>query len=126
MKISSLVPYDTWDLDNYLMDLPLKWESSLYAIDEDQNLLGFMIMCKKEKHMHINRIAISVEAQGLGIGTHFINHVNSVAIEQKMDDIIFKVHENNKQSPGWAQSLGYKVIGKEKGYLLVHQKVKLH
>ena len=122
-RMSSEIPFDNWELENYLIDLPLKWESSLYAVKGSNDLVGFLISSRKGEFMHINRICVSAETQGTGLGKAMINNLMAFARNQSMSRLSLKVHATNSNAISWYQYLDFKVIETINHYVLMNKKI---
>jgi hypothetical protein len=55
-----------WAAENFLADMPMKWDFSSFAVAND-NIIGFLIASSPASGLaHLNRIAVSRQALGLG------------------------------------------------------------
>ena len=62
---------EKWDLNNFSLELPDKWELSFLAHVEGK-VVGYMICSKKENTTHIHRIAVCKECQRMNAGNSLI------------------------------------------------------
>lgn len=120
-NMSSSIPFDNWDISNYLIDLPLKWESSLYVINEKNEFVGFLISTLKEKGMHINRICVKEIYQGKGIGNELIDRLILFAKSRSLNFISLKVHKINTTALEWYKLLNFCIIETRNDYKLMQK-----
>lgn len=61
-----------WELENYLSDLPKKWEFSTFLLLNNQ-LAGVAVISEKTPYScHLHRFIIDERVRGRGVGSHFI------------------------------------------------------
>lgn len=62
-------PYDKWDLNNFIFNLPDKDRLSFLMYDTKKNkIIGFLIGSSYDNATHLNRIAVLEEYQGKSLG----------------------------------------------------------
>ena len=77
---------ETWEKENFLSELPSKFDLSLWAQDSGR-LIGFLIASKRENTCHIHRIAVDPSMTGEGIGSKMIAELEKICLKKK----IFKI-----------------------------------
>lgn len=70
-------PDEYWGESHFLVELPDKWKYSL-AVEDDNDLIGYIIASKKESSVHIHKFMISNNFQRRGIGTKLLQHFESL------------------------------------------------
>jgi len=120
IELSKTIPFDNWILDNYLLDLPFKWEFSFIVYNNKGVIIGFVVSSLRNKCLHINRIVISKFYQNKGIGADLLNTLIDIAKKQSINNITLKVHVDNLKAINWYKKYKFKVIHEaEKDYLLM-------
>ncbi len=71
----SISTEDNWTLDNFLLELPEKWNYSFVEV-ENEVMLGFIVCSKvNDSNLHIHRLAVGHDYQNKGVGTGLLNSV---------------------------------------------------
>jgi|WetSurMetagenome_2_1015567.scaffolds.fasta_scaffold1161573_1 [ribosomal protein S18]-alanine N-acetyltransferase len=60
-----------WNSENFLIDLPEKWDKSLGAFNNGL-LVGYLIVSRKINHYHVHRIAVHPVFRHYGIGQRLL------------------------------------------------------
>ena len=67
--IASDIPKESWVIENYIYELPEKWNLSLIIRDvKSQILTGFIITSDKGTYYHIHKYAVHPDFRSSGIG----------------------------------------------------------
>lgn len=77
MKIDHSAEWQGWSENQFLANLPLKWELSLVA-KLDERVIGFLLASKKDAGAHIHRFVVSKEERGHGVGSNLLKHFHKL------------------------------------------------
>ncbi len=77
IKINKITKIGNWKFKDFNINLPSKWEKSLLAINKDNDILGYAIVSKKRKSLHIHLLMVSDRFKRSGIGTKLIDEISS-------------------------------------------------
>lgn len=117
-KLTTLNPH--WEEDNYLVDLPKKYDFSIMMIKDNQ-LLGFIICSKKNESIHINRFIINTNNLGQGFGTILLNEfINRV--KESFLFVSLKVLKDSKAVDFYKKN-AFNIIKEEENYYLMERKI---
>jgi ribosomal-protein-alanine N-acetyltransferase len=112
IEIDKTILDDPWAFDNFLMDLPHKWEFSL-AVLENERIIGFLICSVKESNIHVHRIAVSPEHHGNKTGCALMNHLLADCYKSGIKGVTLKVQNFNIKAQKFYEKLGFKKDGIE-------------
>lgn len=109
---------EKWDESNFLKDVPGKWGLSSY-MQENKSILGFCI-CSNDLcgNAHINRIAISSDVRGTGVGSKLLQATERKAAEQGIRKLNLFVNEKNIDAIRFYEKKGFYIV---RGVELVHR-----
>lgn len=131
------IAYETWpstfgqilppEQIDYMLDLIYNKSSlrrqilenghNVILAEKDSLALGFMsyeINYKGRHHLMVHKIYILPSAQGLGIGSKFLNLLSDIALENNNKQLRLKVFFENTKAIGFYERHGFKNIGTEK------------
>lgn len=95
IQIISDTENEYWDESHFLIDLPLKWESSMYA-EIDNKITGFIIASKKTDAFHIHKFFVHPDFRSKKIGLHLLEKFQDEISEIHLcRTITLKVYKNN-------------------------------
>ena len=87
--------YSSWNKDNFMYELPLKWQFS-FAVYESGKLLGFCFASNKIVGVYyIHLIFISPQSRGKSIGREMIEFAKQLAKEKDINKIELRCPESN-------------------------------
>ena len=123
IEIDEVVLDKPWTEDNFLVELPGKWEHSHVAL-EDTNIVGFVICSIKGENLHIHRIAVSPEYQGRGVGTALVEYLFDDRSEygMKYRHVTVRTKKYNTNAQRFYKMKNFKRIGSD-GPDYVYKKV---
>lgn len=97
---------DSWTADNFMVDLPGKWELSFLA--EDDTLLGYAILSRKAAdHVHLHHFMLAGVARGRGVGAAMIAEVRRRAGPARLT---LKVHRDNARAIAFYRREGFALL----------------
>ena len=70
---------EQWIDENFLYDLPDKWQLSFFSSNDTHDVMGFIIASSKTEAIHIHRLAVDRHFQSKGIGQQLVEMVKEVA-----------------------------------------------
>lgn len=115
------IPNEYWNKDNFLLDLPCKWEYSFVALDNNK-ILGFLIASCKVNNIHIHKLMIDSKCRGNGIGSFLINHLEEKAKNQ-FDMMTLKVYKDNVNAIKFYYNHNYKKIDDSNDLITMGKKI---
>ena len=107
IDMSAQLHGDYWTEEHYLSELNRKWDLS-YALTENNELLGFMIVSDKGEAHHLHRIVIKKEVAGKGYGKILLDKLSEDAKNNHKKSITLKVHPTNSTAIKVYEKYGYK------------------
>ena len=86
--------FEKWERDNYLMDLPRKWELSIVAKSSGQ-VAGFSFNSEKKQVMHIHYFYVFQTYRDSKLGISMLQKCTELAKQYKMAKISLKCNIHN-------------------------------
>lgn len=121
IQIISDTENEYWDESNFLADLPLKWESSLYA-EFDNKIAGFIIASKKSEAFHIHKFFVHPDFRSKKIGLQLLEKFqNEISENHLCSTITLKVYKNNLKAINFYLKNNF-TVQNETGELLLLKK----
>jgi ribosomal protein S18 acetylase RimI-like enzyme len=114
LAVDAATPGQHWTAENFLYDLPDKWELSFFSTSDGQEVSGFVIASSKNETIHIHRLAVGGNFQVRGIGKQLVEVVKSRALNRKVRSITLKVATQNASAILFYHKLGF-FISKDEG-----------
>ena len=105
-----------WTGDNFLLDLPLKWNLSFMCKNRsDDSIIGYVIASQKpgtqnRDMSNVNKIIVDNAYRGQGIGKHLIALYEQASLEQGLKKSQLKALVDNKDANAFYKRLGYNII----------------
>jgi len=112
----------SWSEDNFLQELPEKWDLSYLIISMD-SVIAFLIASKKQKSYHIHRLGVDPSFQGKGIGSMLLNTINIQALNKSIQSISLKVAKENDKAIKFYKLNGFKIIDFSEGNFIMTKEV---
>jgi len=102
--------YSLWSEDNFLYELPKKWDYS-FALYEEKELLGFCIASGKiEEVYYIHLFFLSDKARGKAFGKAMIEQAQKVAQRNGINRIELRCPESNTGALEFYHKAGFKTV----------------
>ena len=115
---------DFWDLDNFLLDLPLKQELTKIIIIEDR-IIGFSVAYMfKNGWAHISRVGLEPNWQGTEMGTKLLQYQLADFKKYNIDICTIDYKKRNFKIGKLYKKLGFKEFKFEalKKYVLIRER----
>ncbi len=113
LAVDAATPGERWTAENFLCDLPDKWELSFFSTNDAQEVSGFVVASSKNESIHIHRLAVGGNFQARGIGKQFVEAVKNKALDRKVRSITLKVATQNASAILFYHKLGFFISGGE-------------
>jgi len=110
ISMSAQLHGDYWKEEHYLSELNRKWELS-FAILEDSQMLGFMIVSDKGTAHHLHRIVVKQNQAGKGYGKQMLNKLIGDAKAADKENVTLKVHPSNTDAIKIYEKYGFNKVG---------------
>jgi ribosomal protein S18 acetylase RimI-like enzyme len=96
-----------WNENNFLLDLPFKWELS-FAVEDEDEILGYLIGSKIEKNTaRVNKIVVGREYRKNHIGSSLMKTFEAACLEIGLYNLDFKAIVDNDAANNFYLRLGY-------------------
>ncbi len=110
---------EAWTEDNFLLELPLKWDLSFLCKDGDgESIIGYVIgSCSKDDPSisQVNKIIVDNSYRGMGIGTKLMDLYTQACLKRGIKYSQLKALTNNNKANTFYDRLGYYQIDTVKG-----------
>lgn len=107
LEIDRHTPGERWNLENFLFELPMKWQLSEMLVGELNQVEGFLIASFRNSVFHIHRLAIREEYKGKGLGKKLILSLADKARTSQIETITLKVALTNESAIKFYEHLGF-------------------
>jgi [ribosomal protein S18]-alanine N-acetyltransferase len=115
MEIEAQCFEDPWSLDIMAGELTNPISSSL-VLEEDGQILGFVVFWMVSDEFHLLDVAVCDEAKGRGLGRLLVSEAMDQGLKRALRYAILEVRESNSQALGLYRSLGFEVVGRRTKY----------
>lgn len=118
--------YCSWTKDNFLYELPKKWQFS-FAAYEGTRLTGFCFASNKITGVYyIHLLFIASSERGKSFGGKMIEHAKKIALDNNIHSIELRCPETNQTALAFYKKQGFivkeilqdEISGSEKDYYL--------
>jgi ribosomal protein S18 acetylase RimI-like enzyme len=111
---------EPWSRENFLFELPGKWEYSMLARD-GAGIAGFEILSVKKDALHFHRIVVRRHLRRHRVGTVLLSTVARLGLDNGFRHMTAKVAGHNRKGLDAQLRLGARVDGQEgPNVLIVH------
>lgn len=104
LLLSADMSWETWSIENFLIDLPEKWERSLIVF-EGQHPVAYAIISRKPHSIHLHHLIVGRAHRGSGIGEKLLDAAVDQARLARLP-LTLKVHESNVKAIGFYRRHG--------------------
>ena len=106
-----------WERRMYEFDLTANEHSRFYvAVDETQSVIAYIGNWFVLDECHVGTIAVKSENRRQGIAELLLGFTAAKALEEGLQYIILEVRETNAAAIRLYEKLGFKIVGRRKGY----------
>ncbi len=112
LLLDQIIVGEKWVEENFLVELPDKWQLSFQAQAGDL-IAGFLIASRKMRAIHIHRLVVGNRLQNMGVGKRLVNSLIETSKERGMECITLKVLNTNKNAIEFYKKLGFKLKDRE-------------
>jgi ribosomal protein S18 acetylase RimI-like enzyme len=116
MKLYIAISSDVspWTPENFLLELPGKWDLSFSLWLEFPT--AYCVMSLKEGGVHIHQFMVAPDSRSSGIGSKMLSHAVELA-RQRSDLITLKVAQDNEKAVRFYLRHGFSRRAIERGYI---------
>jgi ribosomal protein S18 acetylase RimI-like enzyme len=124
IQLGRQIPLDYWTIDNYIIDIHMKWNYSMY-IEFNNQIVGFMIATRKLDAFYINRIVVDKDFRGRKLGDNLLREAIQIGKGNNCNKIALKVHKQNSVALKWYLKRLFLNSSKNNDYLELELKIEL-
>jgi ribosomal-protein-alanine N-acetyltransferase len=84
--------------------------------EEGGRIIGYLIFYCAAREMHVMNIAVHEDRRGLGLASWMMSRVTDLARRNSMETCFLEVRESNMPARSLYGKLGFRQIGRRKGY----------
>jgi ribosomal protein S18 acetylase RimI-like enzyme len=106
LEMSVDMPWETWTLENLLMELPEKWLRSLVAVEQNRPV-GYAIVSKKPDAVHLHHLIVSPLRRSSGIGARLLERFIADARRSGSRRVTLKVLDSNDRAMSFYARHGF-------------------
>jgi ribosomal protein S18 acetylase RimI-like enzyme/O-antigen ligase len=108
MAVDATTMGEPWGPEQWLLDLPGKWESSWFILRAHKPI-GFLIASRKESSLHIHRLATAANERHRGFGTKLLRIAARRAQAKGCLLITLKIDSRNEGAIRFYRRLGFRI-----------------
>lgn len=117
LDIEKEVSFDSWNYNNFNVELPLK-EILSFILFVDKEVAGFSVVSQKTNNcVHLHRFCLAKKWRGMGIGKIMMQETINKAQQIKASYLTLKVHANNVQAINFYNYFNFKDLFIQNEYL---------
>lgn len=87
-----------------------------FVAEEGGRIVGYLIFYYAAREIHVMNIAIRRDRRGLGIASWMMSRIMDLGRRNSMETCFLEVRESNMPARGLYEKLGFRQIGRRKGY----------
>lgn len=117
LAVAEDVPGEYWALENFLAELPMKWELS-FAVAVDDRIVAYSVISQKsDTHCHLHHCMVHREFRGLSIGGLMLQEMERRARACHMTRITLKTRSESHDAQRFYVRAGYTLCSDGEAYL---------
>ena len=89
--------YEYWQDEHFLLELPMKFELSIMALDNNK-LIGYIIASKKKYIAYIHKFMVSKKYRGRSVGSLLQKEFENNILKQNISIIYLSVYSDNTKA----------------------------
>lgn len=105
-----------WSRGAFLYELEQNRVARCYVVREDGCLSGYICLWEVADELHITNIAVHPGLRRRGIGRALLSAVLDDARQRALRLVALEVRPSNVEALGLYESLGFRVVGRRRGY----------
>lgn len=110
LNILKDIPKEYWDKNNFLVDLPRKWDFSIYIKNLRQEIIGYIIASEKGNGVHIHKFMIEKNFRNQNLGQKLLKFLINLSKKSNKNFITLKVDKENLKALMFYKRENFKVI----------------
>lgn len=118
--LSATEEWLAWRPEQFLIDLPRKWELSR-AVYEGDKLVAYCLASVRGRFMWVHRFIVGSEVRSKGIGARLIDEMQRLSAELGLKGILLKTPNNNDRGLAFYRRLNFSDISVSDGHVLLRR-----
>lgn len=107
---------EPWSEYTLSYHLPDEYHDFIVAVDEDDNVAGYLIMSIAADVGELDNIAVAELYRRQGLADRMIEECLNRANKRGLDSIFLEVRESNTPARNLYEKYGFQIVGKRKNY----------
>ncbi|HNT42815.1 MAG TPA: ribosomal protein S18-alanine N-acetyltransferase [Syntrophorhabdaceae bacterium] len=87
-----------------------------FVAEENGRIIGYLIFYRAAREIHVMNIAVDKNRRGLGLASWMMSRVMDLGRRNSMETCFLEVRESNMPARSLYEKLGFRQIGRRKGY----------
>jgi len=117
------IPLEYWTKENFLTELNGKWKYSTVALNEEKNVIGYIIASEKESSIHIHKFMIANGYRNLGFGKLLLENFEKRCKDYNKNYITLKVYLSNIKAISFYKRYNFFGISRTPDLLLMGKNI---
>jgi len=120
VEILQGIEHEYWREEHFLMDLPEKWLHSVLALDDNGDVVAYIIASKEgDTSVHIHKFMVSNTYRSQGLGRQLLLFLCDRCAAERVETLSLKVYEHNRRAINFYEKYGFERV------LTVHNRVEM-
>lgn len=119
LSIGADVPGEYWERENFLRDLPGKWQLSFAGWSGTQPVAYAILSRKSEAQIHLHHLIVGKNWRGRGLGRRMVDEIFHRCRTAGAEKLTLKVHARNERAKSFYVRSGFREERSEGEYLLL-------
>ena len=90
INILKEIPNEYWSENNFILDLPGKWDYSICITNKSNKLIGYIIASEKNDCVHIHKFMVNENYRNKKIGKTLLDSLISICKSSKKNKVMNK------------------------------------
>lgn len=117
LEIVKDIPNEYWTKENFLSELPGKWDFSFYVSNSFEKLIGYIIVSDKIRCVHIHKLMVHHDFRGKNIGHELLSFLESHLKTANKSHLSLKVSTSNLKAIKFYVREGFNIVNNGELYL---------
>jgi ribosomal-protein-alanine N-acetyltransferase len=105
-----------WSRGAFLYELEQNRVARCYVVREDGRLIGYICLWEVADELHVTNIAVHPAARRRGLARAMLAQVMDEARRRSTRIVVLEVRPSNVEARALYDSLGFRVVGRRRGY----------